>query len=91
MPTISKGPTHWGAADRWRVLPAGLSTILQRTCPSSECEVVGFGNLLVAMSALLGVAAEELRSEELAKHDSDFVIITCARVRKPLGSDRPDR
>jgi SAM-dependent methyltransferase len=83
VPTISKGPTHWGAADRWRLLPAGLSAVLQRTCPSSECHVVGFGNLVVALSALLGVAAEELRPEELARHDSDFIIITCARVRKP--------
>jgi SAM-dependent methyltransferase len=83
VPSISKGPPHGAAAERWRILPPGLLTALQRTCPSPEIEVVGFGNLIVALSALLGVAAEELRREELERYDSDFVINTCARVRKP--------
>jgi SAM-dependent methyltransferase len=89
VPTISKGPPHWATPDRWRLLPAGLLTTLHRTCPSPECEVMGFGNLVVALAALLGVAAEELRSEELARHDSDFIVITCARVRKPRESALP--
>jgi SAM-dependent methyltransferase len=82
-PATSKGCPYPHAPDLWRLMPFGLAAALQRTCPSSECEVSGYGNLLTALSALLGVAAEELRPDELARYDSDFAVISCARVRKP--------
>jgi SAM-dependent methyltransferase len=89
VPTTQKASPYPYAPELWRFTPFGLLAVLERACPASEREVIACGNLLAALSGLLGVAAEELRSEELERYDSDFVIITCARIRKPRESALP--
>ena len=84
IPALAKRDPDEGLVDRWRLLPGGLTTLLERTCPEGEVEVVGFGNVLVAAAAVFGIAAEELTPEEIAAYDAQFPILTCARLRRPL-------
>ena len=69
--------------DRWRLLPAVLEEALMRADGRADLEVVTFGNRLSASAALAGLAAEDLRVEELAAHDSRFPVVVAARAAKP--------
>ena len=71
------------SSDRWRVTPAGLETLVARTCGGARTEIAGYGNLIAAVAFLLGLAAEELDEPELAVADPDFSVAVCARVEKP--------
>jgi SAM-dependent methyltransferase len=86
VPASGRRDAVLATTDRWRLLPAGLTALLERACCGAEIEVISFGNLISAVGALEGMAAEELRAEELAPHDDNFPVVTCARVYKP-----PDR
>ena len=84
FPSVSRiSPTAGPTKDRWRVTPAGLDRIIQSSCPQAEREVLGRGNLLTGVAFLLGLAAEELKGDELAYDDPRFPLVACARVRKP--------
>jgi SAM-dependent methyltransferase len=88
VPGISRldpdpGPDH----DLYRFSPAGLAAILRATLPEAgQPRIVGFGNLLAAVAFLYGIAAEELRPEELAAYDPHFPVLAAARVVKPAAA-----
>ncbi|GGI05432.1 hypothetical protein GCM10011354_14070 [Egicoccus halophilus] len=67
--------------DRWRYWPAGLAAAVRRAAPDAAVEVTGYGNLVAATAALHGIAAEELRTRELADADARFPVLVCARIR----------
>jgi hypothetical protein len=69
--------------DRWHLTRAGLETVIRRACPDGEYSVQAHGNPIVATAFLQGVAAEELRADELDAHHPLFPIVVTARVRKP--------
>ena len=77
------------ARDAWRTLVPGLRRLLEVGCPGAESEVVGYGNLLAAIGMMLGVAAEELRPDEIAVNDLEYPVVVCACVRKPLPGESP--
>lgn len=86
VPGISRldpvpGPDH----DLHRFTPAGLAATLRATLPAAEQRAVGYGNLLAAVAFLYGLAAEELRPEELAAYDPHYPVLAAARVVKPTG------
>jgi SAM-dependent methyltransferase len=90
VPGISRldpdpGPDH----DLYRFTPAGLAATLRATLPGAGLRTVGYGNLLAAVAFLYGIAAEELRPEELAAHDPHYPVLAAARVVKPPGTTRP--
>jgi SAM-dependent methyltransferase len=68
--------------DRWHVTPAGLEELIARACPGGTAIVRGFGNPVVAIAFLHGIAAEELRSSELEADHARFPIVVTASVRK---------
>ena len=81
---VERGTRH---ADAWRMLVPGLRRLLEAGCPAAEPEVVGYGNLLATIAMMLGIAAEELRADELAPCDPEYPIVVCGRVRKPMTDD----
>jgi glycosyltransferase involved in cell wall biosynthesis len=84
VPAIQKRDPSAKLLDRWRVLPHGMATLVDRVCPGAEHEVTGAGNLLAAVAGLYGLAAEELTPDELDAGNDDFPLLTLLRVRKPV-------
>jgi SAM-dependent methyltransferase len=89
VPGISRldpdpGPEH----DLHRFTPAGLAATLRAGLPAVEPRIVGYGNLLAAVAFLYGIAAEELRPDELAAYDPHYPVLAAARVVKPTGTVR---
>jgi SAM-dependent methyltransferase len=87
VPGISRldpdpGPDH----DLHRFTPAGLAATLRAAFPEAGQRSVGYGNLLAAVAFLYGIAAEELRPEELAAYDPSYPVLAAARVVKPAGT-----
>jgi SAM-dependent methyltransferase len=68
---------------RWRVTRLGLQWLLGQL-PAARVETATYGNLLSCVAFLYGMAAEELRPDELAPHDPDFPMIVAASVRKEV-------
>jgi SAM-dependent methyltransferase len=93
VPATAQGDPDPALVDRWRVLPGGLATLVERNCPGSDNEVTGAGNVLAAISLLLGLAAEELTPEELDTDHREYPLLSFARVQKPYegasGGTRP--
>ena len=79
-PTVSRLEPGQREQDLWRFGPAGLVQLLRAT--GGELLVVGYGNLVAAVAALEGVAAEELAEHELHGVDGDFPVVVCGRVAK---------
>jgi SAM-dependent methyltransferase len=81
-PGITRADPDHIEADRWRFTPAGLDTLLARSCSDGRREVVGYGNLISAVAFLMGLAAEELEESELTATDPHFAVSVCARVQR---------
>lgn len=89
VPGISRldpdpGPDY----DLHRFTPAGLAATLRAAFPGAAQRTVGYGNLLAAVAFLYGIAAEELRPEELATYDPNYPVLAAARVVKPAATLR---
>ncbi len=68
--------------DRWRITPSGFQALVDRVCPDAEHQISGRGNLVTSIAFLQGLAAEELRREELTRHDPAYPMITAAMLRR---------
>jgi len=67
--------------DRWRVTKTGLDWMLG-TLPAASADITSYGNVLSCAAFLYGLAAEELRADELDVNDPAFPLIVAARLRK---------
>jgi SAM-dependent methyltransferase len=67
--------------DRWRVTKSGLEWLLAGITNGSV-EVTTYGNVLACAAYLYGMAAEELRREELQVFDREFPLLVAARITK---------
>lgn len=67
--------------DRWRVTKTGLEWLLSGLC-GARAEITTYGNVLSCTAFLYGMAAEELRGEELHAADREFPLIVAARISK---------
>lgn len=83
VPTVARVDRHVSDIDFWRFTPHGLAEAIARSCPDAETAVEGLGNLVAAIAFLVGLAASELRAEELAHADPYFPVLAAARVEKP--------
>jgi hypothetical protein len=52
--------------------------------PPELVSVAPYGNVLSAIAFLHGLAAEELRPEELDHHDPDYQVLIAVRAVKPV-------
>ncbi len=86
VPCIGRHETRWdNEHDRWRLTPSGLGW-LTRQLPGAEVEVTAYGNVVSAIAALHGIAAEEVAPAELERVDRDYPVIVAARIVKYGGS-----
>lgn len=84
VPCVARVDQH--CDDYWRYTPLGLEQRLTECCRNASVEVRGYGNVLVAAAALMGLAWQELRTHELEQADPRFPTVACARVVKPADS-----
>ena len=81
VPTASRVERAYG--DYWRFTAAGVEELLARNCPGARVDVRSYGNVLACTAFLLGLAAQELRTDRLRDHDPDVPLVVCARATKP--------
>jgi glycosyltransferase involved in cell wall biosynthesis len=72
---------RWG--DYWRFTSLSSRRLFAEVFPSAQVTVEAHGNVLTALTFLHGLAAEELRQEELDFHDPDYEVVITARAVKP--------
>lgn len=76
VPGVSMaGPAY---PELWRFTPLGLERTLRQAF--EDVEITPFGNSLAAAAELRGLAAHELRAEELDVVDPRFTVEVCARA-----------
>lgn len=81
VPAASRVERSYG--DYWRFTAAGVEELLARNCPDARTDVRSYGNVLACTAFLLGLAAQELRTDRLRDHDPNFPLVVCARAAKP--------
>ena len=86
VPALGRHDAHKGFDhDRWRVTKTGLEWLLKEL-PGARAEITTYGNVLSCVAFLFGLAAEELRADELQVVDREFPLIVAARVQKELAA-----
>jgi SAM-dependent methyltransferase len=82
VPALGRHDSQQGFdRDRWRLTRPGLEWLLS-TLSDATSETTTYGNLLSCSAFLYGLAAQELRPEELRISDPEFPLVVAARVRK---------
>lgn len=76
VPCLGRISPSSRSQDQWRFTPAGLWQLFSAW--DGPVTVTGHGNLRVCLAALLGEATEDLAPAELAHHDPDFPLVSCA-------------
>lgn len=71
---------QWG--DYWRFTSQGFFQLFARTFRAEYIKVTAFGNVLTATAFLHGLAAEELKPDELKHKDPAYEMVVVARVMK---------
>lgn len=84
LPVVSRISRHdadeWG--EYWRFTTWSARSIFETAFSPEDVHVRSYGNLLTAVAFLEGLAAEELRPEELAYEDPDFQVLVGVRAVK---------
>jgi glycosyltransferase involved in cell wall biosynthesis len=83
LPGISQ--THhedWGASWRWNFTALSARALFESAFAPGDVTVETRGNVLAATAFLHGLAAEDLRPDELAHHDRDYQVSILVRARK---------
>jgi peptidoglycan/xylan/chitin deacetylase (PgdA/CDA1 family) len=70
----------WG--DYWRFTSLSARRLFEDAFPPANVKVEAYGNVLAATAFLHGLAAEELRPEELELRDPDFEVLIAVRAVK---------
>jgi SAM-dependent methyltransferase len=72
---------RWG--DFWRFTTLSAKKLFEEVFPSENLGIKAYGNVLVAVAFLHGLAAEELKQKELDYHDPDYEVLITVRAVKP--------
>lgn len=72
---------RWG--DYWRLTSLAAERSFSEVFPRASLEVQAYGNVLVAVAYLHGLAVEELTTKELDYHDPNYEIVITVRAQKP--------
>jgi len=73
----------WG--DYWRFTTLSARRLLEEFFPGENVSVESFGNVLTSAAFLYGVAAEELKEQELDPRDPDYELMIAIRAVKAKG------
>jgi SAM-dependent methyltransferase len=74
---------EWDTQYYWAFTPASVRALFEESFPATNVEVEAHGNVLAAISFLHGLAAEELREQELKSHTPGYEVIVTVRAVKP--------
>jgi SAM-dependent methyltransferase len=72
---------RWG--DCWRFTMLSARRLFEEVFPPPNVMVEAHGNVLTAIAFLHGMAAEELRQDELEYRDPDYEVLITVRAVKP--------
>jgi len=76
---------RWG--EFWRFTTQSTQRLFENKFPAKNIEVKTFGNVLIAIALLHGLAAEELKPEHFEYQDPDYqVLITMRAVKSKTGT-----
>jgi len=75
---------RWG--DYWRLTSLSARRLFEEAFPAENVTVEAWGNVLVAVAFLHGLAADELRQKELDYRDPDYEVLITVRAVKPRGN-----
>jgi hypothetical protein len=67
----------------WRMTENGWRELLARVWPGCEVDVRTHGNCVAAVASILGLAQEELRTEELERQDQRYPVLISILGKKP--------
>ena len=73
----------WNSVWCWGFTGLSISKLCREQFSSDRLEVRCHGNVLTSVAFLQGLAAEELRAEELAFHDPLYPLLITVRAQKP--------
>ena len=76
---------EWADSWYWSFTVLSAQRLLQEVFPVEHVTVNAFGNVLAATAFLNGLAAQELRPDELAYCDSHYQLLITIRAVKPMG------
>jgi glycosyltransferase involved in cell wall biosynthesis/peptidoglycan/xylan/chitin deacetylase (PgdA/CDA1 family)/SAM-dependent methyltransferase len=83
LPCVSRVDYEAGLeGDFWRFTPASARRLFEEVFGRGNVEVEADGNVLACCGFLLGLAAEEFRTEELDHNDPYFPLLLCIRAVK---------
>ncbi len=74
---------EWAATWYWSFTTLSARRVLEERFPASYVSVEAYGNVLAATAFLHGLAAEELRPDELDDHDPLYQVTITMRATKP--------
>jgi SAM-dependent methyltransferase len=77
-----EGRDPWG--EYWRFTTQSTQRLFEEVFPAPNVTVKAHGNVLAAIASLHGLAAEELRPEELGYVDPDYEVLITVRAVKPI-------
>ncbi|MDH3688531.1 MAG: class I SAM-dependent methyltransferase [Gammaproteobacteria bacterium] len=75
-----EGRDPWG--EYWHFTAQSTERLLREVFPAENVDVKVYGNVLVAIAMLHGLAAEEFERKELDYSDPDFEVLIGVRARK---------
>lgn len=76
-----EGIDAWG--EYWHFTAQSVRRLFEEVFPAANIRVKTYGNVLAAIALLHGLAAEELRKEELNYIDPDYEVLITVRAAKP--------
>ncbi|MBN3039653.1 MAG: methyltransferase domain-containing protein [Candidatus Omnitrophica bacterium] len=71
---------RWG--DYWRFTGLSIEKIFKEIFSEDKLRIKIYGNVLSATAFLQGVAAQELKKEELDAYDDDYPVLICVKAIK---------
>ncbi len=74
--------TEWLDSWFWSFTTASARRLFEEIFSAQNVRVQAFGNVLTATSFLLGLATEELKSDELDYHDPNYEVLIAVRALK---------
>ena len=72
---------RWG--EYWRFTTLSARRLFEEGFAAPNVSVDSYGNVLTAIAFLHGIAAQELRREELEYRDHDYEVLIAVRAQKP--------
>ena len=72
------------SGDYWRFTDASIDRLLSHNFPDSTFSIQNHGNVLASTAFIQGIAANELRTEELSETDPQFPLLISARAVKGM-------